>query len=179
MVSNPGFLLSGAVCSAVLAPEAVTVKGNYYRYDLHKRRKVSGPVTVDLLNVLRVGLTKTYSRLMFAFPMGFGLLTLFIRAIPALEVKKTFFEIEDVWDASVGMTLWSLPHQDFLWKLCGVLCLLTIPLYWLSYRNDLEINTTKGRYLLPRKGMEAAQIASFQREFTRLKEARQKAKKGA
>ncbi len=136
-------------------------------------------MTVDLLNVLRVGLTKTYSRLMFAFPMGFGLLTLFIRAIPALEVKKTFFEIEDVWDASVGMTLWSLPHQDFLWKLCGVLCLLTIPLYWLSYRNDLEINTTKGRYLLPRKGMEAAQIASFQREFTRLKEARQKVQKGA
>ena len=167
-------VLNGAVCSAVLTAEAVTVSGDYYRYDLHKRRKVSGPVTVDLLNVLRVGLTKTYSRLMFAVPMGFGMLALFIKAIPAVEVKKTFFEIPDVWDASVGVTFWSLPHQDFLWKLCAVLCLLTIPLYWLSYRSDLEINTTEGRYLLPRKGMDAAQIASFQREFTRLKEERRR-----
>lgn len=170
--------LQGKSCSAVLTPEAVTVSGNYYRYDLHKRRKVSGPVTLDLLNVLRVGITKTYSRLMFAFPMGFGLLALLIKSIPAIEIKKTFFEMEDVWDASVGVTLWSLPHQDFLWKLCGVLCLLTIPLYWLSYRNDLEINTTQGRYLLPRKGMGAAQVAAFQREFTRLKGARQKVRKG-
>lgn len=179
MANNPSVLLSGSVCSAVLTPEAITVKGNYYRYDVHKRRKVSGAVTVDLLNVLRVGITKTYSRLMFAFPMGFGFLALIIKAIPAIEVKKTFFEIEDVWDASVGVTLWSLPFQDELWKLCGLLCLVTIPLYWLSCRNDLEINTTQGRYLLPRKGMGAAQIAAFQREFTRLKEARQKARKGA
>ena len=179
MANNPGFLLSGSVCSALLTPEAITVSGDYYRYDLHKRRKASGPVTVDLLNVLRVGITKTYSRLMLAFPMGFGFAALLIKSIPAIEIKKTLFEIPDVWDASVGVTLWSLPHQDFLWKLCAVLCLLTIPLYWLSYRNDLEINTTQGRYLLPRKGMEAAQIASFQREFTRLKEARQKARKGA
>ncbi len=171
-------VLNGAVCSATLTDEAVTVSGNYYRYDLHKRRKVSGPVTVDLLNVLRVGLTKTYSRLMFAFPMGFGMLALFIKAIPAVEVKKTFFEIPDVWDASVGVTFWSLPHQDFLWKLCAILCLLTIPLYWLSYRNDLEINTTEGRYLLPRKGMETAQTAEFQREFSQRKAARLKAKQG-
>ena len=67
-----------------------------------------------------------------------------------------------------------LPHQDFLWKLCAALCLLTIPLYWLSYRNDLEVNTTQGRYLLPRKGMDAAQIASFQREFTKMKWERRK-----
>ena len=170
-------VLSGAVCSATLTDEDITVSGDYYRYDLHKRRKVSGRVTVDLLNVLRVGLTKTYSRLMFAVPMGFGMLALFIKAIPAVEVKKTFFEIPDVWDASVGVTFWSLPHQDFLWKLCAILCLLTIPLYWLSYRSDLEINTTEGRYLLPHKGMDAAQIAEFQREFTQRKAARLKAKK--
>lgn len=177
MGGNPGFLLSGASCSAVLTPEAVTLNGNYYRYDIHKRRKVSGTVTVDLLHVLRVGLTKTYSRLMLAVPMCFGFAALIIKAIPAIELKKTFFEIEDVWDASIGVTLWSLPHQDFLWKLCAVLCLLTIPLYWLSYRNDLEVNTTQGRYLLPRKGMGAAQIASFQREFTQAKTARQQARK--
>lgn len=173
----PDTVLNGAVCSATLTSEAVTVSGDYYRYDLHKRVKVSGRVTVDLLNVLRVGITKTYSRLMFAFPMGFGLLALLIKSIPAIEVKKTFFEIPDVWDASVGVTLWSLPGQDFLWKLCGVLCLLTIPLYWLSYRNDLEINTTQGRYLLPPKGMEKAQINQFQREFTRLKEERRRQQK--
>lgn len=167
--------LQGKSCSAVLTPEAVTVSGDYYRYDVHKRRKVSGPVTVDLLDVLRVGLTKTYSRLMFAFPMGFGFAALLIKAIPSIGYEKEI--IEDVY--SVGVTLWSVPFQEEAWKLCAILCLLTIPLYWLSYRNDLEINTTQGRYLLPRKGMEAAQIASFQREFTRLKEARQKAKKGA
>lgn len=173
MTNNPGVLLSGAVCSAVLTPEAVTVKGNYYRYDVHKRRKVSGSVTVDLLNVLRVGLAKTYSRLMFAFPMGFGMLALFIKAIPSIGYEKEI--IEDVY--SVGVTLWSVPFQEEAWKLCAILCLLTIPLYWLSYRKDLEINTTQGRYLLPRKGMGAAQIASFQREFTKLKEERRKTAK--
>ena len=168
-------VLSGAVCSATLTDEDITVSGDYYRYDLHKRRKVSGRVTVDLLNVLRVGLTKTYSRLMFAVPMGFGMLALFIKAIPSIGYEKEI--IEDVY--SVGVTLWSVPFQDELWKLCAIACLLTIPLYWLSYRNDLEINTTEGRYLLPRKGMEAAQIAEFQREFTKRKGARRKARKDA
>ena len=167
-------VLNGAVCSATLTDEAVTVSGDYYRYDLHKRRKVSGLVTVDLLNVLRVGLTKTYSRLMFAFPMGFGMLALFIKAIPSIGYEKEI--IEDVY--SVGVTLWSVPFQEEAWKLCAILCLLTIPLYWLSYRNDLEINTTQGRYLLPRKGMDAAQIAEFQREFSQRKAARLKAKQG-
>lgn len=156
----PDTVLNGAACSAVLAEEAVTVSGDYYRYDLHKRCKVSGSVTIDLLGVLRIGFTKTYSRRMLAVPMGFGMLALLIRSIP-------------------GVWLWRLPFQDELWKLCGVLCLLTIPLYWWSYRDDLEINTIQGRYLLPRKGMDAALIASFQREFTRLKEARQRAKKMA
>lgn len=168
-------VLSGAVCSATLTDEDITVSGDYYRYDLHKRRKVSGRVTVDLLNVLRVGLTKTYSRLMFAVPMGFGMLALLIKSIPSIGYEKEI--IEDVY--SVGVTLWSVPFQDELWKLCAIACLLTIPLYWLSYRNDLEVNTTEGRYLLPRKGMEAAQIAEFQREFTKRKGARRKARKDA
>lgn len=169
-------VLTGTACSAVLTPEAITISGDYYRYNLHKRVKLSGSVTVDLLNVLRVGFTKTYSRLMLAISMAFGFLALGIKAFPAIEIKKTLFEIPDIYSADVGVTFWSLPHQDFLWKVCGVLCLLSIPLYWLSYRNDLEINTIQGRYLLPRKGMEAAQIAAFQREFTRLKGERQKAK---
>lgn len=79
----------------------------------------------------------------------------------------------------MGVTLWSVPFQDTAWKLCAVACLLTIPLYWLSYRKDLELNTTEGRYLLPRKGMEAAQIDRFQREFTRRKEERRRAAKRA
>lgn len=107
---------------------------------------------------------------MFAVPMGFGFATLLI---PSIGYEKEI--INDVY--SVGFTLWSVPFQDTAWKLCAILCLITIPLYWLSYRNDLEINTTQGRYLLPRKGMEAAQIASFQREFTRLKGKHRKAKK--
>lgn len=167
-------VLNGTACSATLTDEAVTVSGNYYRYDLHKRRKASGPVTVDLLNVLRVGFTKTYSRLMLAVPMGFGFAALLIKAIPSIGYEKEI--IEDVY--SVGVTLWSVPFQEEAWKLCAILCLLTIPLYWLSYRKDLEINTTQGRYLLPRKGMGAVQIAEFQREFSQRKAARLKAKQG-
>lgn len=174
MDGRPGFLLNGASASCVLTSEAVTVSGDYYRYDLHKRVKVSGPVTVDLLNVMRVGITKTYSRLMFLFPMCFGFAALLIKAIPSIGYEKDI--IEDVW--SVGFTLWQLPFQETAWKLCAVLCLLTIPLYWLSYRNDLEINTTQGRYLLPRKGMDGAQITAFQQQFTRLKEERRRAGKG-
>lgn len=173
MDSNPGYLLSGASASCVLTSEAVTISGDYYRYDLHKRVRTSGPVTVDLLNVMRVDFTKTYSRLMFAFPMGFGFLALLIKAIPSIGYEKDI--IEDVW--SVGVTLWQLPFQEEAWKLCAALCLLTIPLYWLSYRKDLEINTTQGRYLLPRKGMDGAQITAFQQQFTRLKEERRRTKK--
>lgn len=153
--------------------EAVCIKGTYYRYDLHKRRRVSGPMTVDLLDVLRVGLTKTYSRLMFLFPMCFGFAALIIKAIPAVEIS--YEVIPDVY--SVGYTFWNVPFQDTAWKICAALCLLTIPLYWLSYRNDLEINTTKGRFLLPRKGMAPQEIVAFQQEFTHLKEERRKAVK--
>ena len=167
------FILSGFSCSCALSAEVITINGSYYRYDLHKRRRVSVPVSVDLLNVMRVGLTKTYSRLMLAVPMCFGFAALGIKALPSVGYEKEI--IEDVY--SVGVTLWSVPFQDAAWKLCAVLCLLTIPLYWLSYRNDLEVNTTQGRYLLPRKGMDAAQIASFQRAFTQAKMARQKQNK--
>lgn len=167
-------ILTGASCSCALTDEAVTIRGDYYRYDLHKRVRVSGRVTVDLLDVLRVGFTKTYSRLMLAIPMAFGFLALGIKAIPSIGYEKEI--IEDVY--SVGVTLWSVPFQDVAWKVCGVLCLLTIPLYGLSYRNDLELNTTQGRYLLPRKGMDPEEIAAFQRAFTGLKAARQKSRKG-
>lgn len=170
MDSNNMFILSGFSCSCALSAEVITINGSYYRYDLHKRRRVSGPVTVDLLDVLRVGLTKTYSRLMFLFPMCFGFAALGIRALPSVGYEKEI--IEDVY--SVGFTLWSVPFQETAWKLCAVLCLLTIPLYWLSYHNDLEINTTKGRFLLPRKGMKAQDIANFQQAFSALKAERLK-----
>lgn len=39
-------VLNGAVGSVVLTAEAVTVSGDYYRYDLHRRRKVSRSVKV-------------------------------------------------------------------------------------------------------------------------------------
>ncbi len=167
------FLLPGYFCSCTLSEAVITITGSYYRYDLHKRRRVSGTVTVDLLNVLRVGLTKTYSRLMFLFPMCFGFAALGIRALPSVGYEKEI--IEDVY--SVGFTLWSVPFQETAWKLCAVLCLLTIPLYWLSYHNDLEINTTKGRFLLPRKGMKAQDIANFQQAFSALKAERLKSSK--
>ena len=166
----PNTVLNGADYSATLTKESVVISGSYFRYEYYKRRRVSGPVTVDLLNVLRVGLTKTYSRLMFLFPMCFGFAALGIRALPSVGYEKEI--IEDVY--SVGFTLWSVPFQETAWKLCAVLCLLTIPLYWLSYHNDLEINTTKGRFLLPRKGMKAQDIANFQQAFSALKAERLK-----
>ncbi len=170
----PDTVLTGTVCSATLTDEAITIKGEYCRYIGHERIKTSLPVTVDLLNVLRVGITKTYSRRMFAIPVVLGFLALLIRTIPS--VGKSIEIIPDIWSIDI-FTLWSFPHQEEIWHFLAVACVLTIPLYWLSYRKDLEINTMQGRYLLPRKGMETAQIAAFQREFTRLKGERQKAKK--
>lgn len=173
MGNNTAILLSGKNCSCALTPEAITVNGKYYRYDIHKRRPASGQITIDLLEIMRVGFAKTYSRTVFLFPMCFGFAALLIKAIPSIGYEKEI--IKDVY--SVGFTLWSVPFQDVAWKLCAALCLLTIPLYWLSYRNDLEINTTKGRFLLQRTGMDTAQISAFQREFTQLKEERRKLKK--
>jgi len=170
--------LAGQDCSCSLTAEAVTLSGEYYRFVSHKRVKTSGPVTVDLLNVLRVGFTRTYSRLKLAIPMALGCLAVLIKALPSIGGYSVEV-IPEIWSIDLIPALWSLPFQDFLWKACALGCVFTVPLYWLSYRNDLEINTMQGRYLLPRKGMEAAQIAAFQREFTRLKEERQKAKKSA
>ncbi|MEG2455146.1 MAG: hypothetical protein RSC08_02735 [Oscillospiraceae bacterium] len=168
MEPNCAVSLVGDGCTCVLTSEDVTISGNYDRYDLHKRVKASGSVTVKLTDVLRVGLTKTYSRLMLAFPMVLGLLALGIKAIPSISYEKDV--IADVW--SVGFTLWSVPFQDLAWKVCAVACLLTIPLYWLSYRNDLEVNTLRGRYLLPRKGMAAADVEMLQRAVSAAKNSR-------
>lgn len=165
MAEKTQLQLSGSACSCTLTGEAITIRGSYYRYELHRRRRVSEPVTVELEHILRIGFTQTYSRRMFAVPMCLGFAALLIRAIPSVGYEKEI--IRDVW--SVGFTLWSLPFQEEAWLLCGALCLLTIPLYWLSRRTDLEINTTRGRYLLPCRGMDRAGIAAFQREFTRRK----------
>lgn len=51
--------------------------------------------------MLRVGFTKTYSRLMLAIQMGFGMLALLIKAIPSIGYEKEI--VEDVY--SVGVTL--------------------------------------------------------------------------
>lgn len=174
---SSNIILSGQSCVCVLSDEQISIDGSYYRYDLHKRVRVAGPVAVDLMNVLRVGITKTYSRLMLLFPMCFGFAALGIKNIPSIGGYSIDI-IPDVWSIDI-LPSFSFPFQDELWKLCAFLFLATVPLYWLSYRKDLEINTTQGRYLLPRKGMEAAQISDFQWEFTRLKKARQKERKGA
>lgn len=171
----PDAVLRGAECSATLAGDTLTMDGNYYRYDNNRRVKTSGSVTVKLADVLRVGVTKTYSRRIFAVPMILGALALLVRAIPS--VGKSIDVIPDIWSIEL-FTLWSLPHQDFIWKLLAVACVLTIPLYWLSYRNDLEVNTARGRYLLPRKGMDKAAAEAFQRAVYQQKESCRKAGKG-
>lgn len=154
--------LRGKYCSCSLAADVVRVEGVYYRYIGHKRRKITEPLTVPVSRVLRVGETTTYSRAMLAIPMTVGLLALLIRGIPVLGVL--FPVIPDVY--YIGPVLWRLPHQIETWCLLGILCLLTIPLYLLSYRRDMEINTTQGRFLLPRKGMKKSDISTFQQAFT-------------
>ena len=170
----PDTVLNGAVCSAALSTAAITINGEYYRYIDHRRVRTSIPVTVDLSDILRVGVTKTYSRRMFAVPVTLGFLALLVRAIPS--VGKSIEIIPNIWSINL-FTLWSFPHQETIWHFLAVACVLTIPLYWLSYRKDLEVNTIRGRYLLPQKGMAPAQIINFQREFTRLKEERRRVKK--
>lgn len=157
--------LHGKHCSCALENGVVQVEGSYYQYIGHKRTKTSAPLSVPASQVLRVGETTTYSRAMLAIPMTFGLLALAIRAIPMLGF--TVPVIPDVY--YVGKVFWRIPCQVKMWSLCAVLCLLTIPLYALSYRRDIEINTTQGRFLLPKKGMNERDIAVFQRMFTAAK----------
>lgn len=157
--------LHGKHCSCSLANGVVRAEGSYYRYVGHKRVKATAPLTVPVSQVLRVGETKTYSRALLAVPMTFGLLALAIKAFPVLGIYLPV--IPGVYYA--GKLFWRLPYQVEAWSLCGVLCLLTIPLYWLSYRRNIEINTTQGRFLLPRKGMKESDITVFQQAFTAAK----------
>lgn len=154
--------LQGKHCSCSLANGVVRAEGVYYQYVGHKRTKTTEPLAVPVTQVLRVGETTTYSRTMLAIPMTFGLLTVLIRGIPALGVL--FPVIPDVY--YIGPILWRLPYQIEAWRLCAVLCLLTIPLYGLSYRRDMEINTTQGRFLLPKRGMKKSDISVFKQAFT-------------
>lgn len=157
--------LCGTVCSCALSDGQMLIQGRYYRYENHKRIPASGRLSVSISDVLRVGFTKTYSKRMFLFPVVFGCLALIIKSIPSISVDM---DVLDTFSITL-ITIWALPFQDVLWEACGVLCLLTIPLYWLSRRNDLEINTIEGRFLLPCTGMTDEQIADFQQQFTKQK----------
>lgn len=128
---------------------------------------MSGLATIKIEDILRVGLTKTYSRCVYLLPMCLGFAALIIKSIPAIAVS--FEIIPDVW--SIDYTVWSVPFQDIAWEICGIACLLTIPLYCLSYRKDLEINSIKGRYLIPQNGMSTADIAAFQQAILQIKAA--------
>lgn len=157
--------LHGKHCSCSLENGVVRAEGTYYRYAGHRRVKTTAPLTVPLSQVLRVGETKTYSRALLAIPMTFGFLALAIKAIPVLGLL--FPVIPGIYYA--GKVFWRLPYQVEAWSLCAILCLLTIPLYWLSYRRNIEINTTQGRFLLPKKGMKASDVSVFQQAFTAAK----------
>lgn len=130
-------ILQGNNCSCALADDAVILEGSYYRYELHKRKKMSGIVTIDVRGVLRVGITRTYSRFLLLIPMCLGFITLTLKQVSSSDSN--------------------------IWLYCAVLCLVTILPYRLSYRNDLEINAMQGRYLLPYQGMSPQDVLSFQR----------------
>jgi len=156
--------LIGKTCACTLENGAVTMEGAYRRYERHKRIKASEPITVDLKDVLRVGVTKTYSRSKFLIPTFFGFAAIAVKSIPSLDA--TFELVPDFW---VTCTLWSIPFQDVAWQILGALCLLTIPVYWLSCRKDLEVNTMRGRFLLSQKGMDAQAIIAFQNAVSQAK----------
>lgn len=62
MENSNAFPLVGSVCSCSLSPDFISINGNYYLYSDNKRLKTSGPITIDLLNVMRIGITKTSLR---------------------------------------------------------------------------------------------------------------------
>lgn len=155
-------VLRGKRCACTLTGDVVRVEGSYYRYEGHRRKRTAQPMAVPVAQVLRLDETKTYSRGLLAVPMGFGFLALLIKSIPVLGVL--FPIIPQVY--YTGWVFWRLPFQLEAWSLCAVLCLLSVPLYLLSYRRDLELNTMQGRFLLPTRGMEKADIALLQQGFT-------------
>lgn len=140
----------------ILTDKRIYVGGTYYVNYLHKLTKHSGTIAIDLKDIMRVGITKTYSRRMFAIPMLFGALALISKAIPAIEFDIPIFGLFDY-----TVTLWSFAHQDTAFLLFGLLFLATIPLYWLSYRKLLEINTLQGGYCITTKGVDKAKIDNF------------------
>lgn len=146
----------------VVSDKRVYIGGRYYLYEHHRLKRREGKIAVPLKDVMRVGITKTYSRLMLLVPMLFGVLALLIKAIPSIGIQISFVDIPILEDILAwSYTFWSLPYQDTMWYLCAALCFLTIPLYWLSYRKLLEINTTQGRYCLSCKGISKAVIDKF------------------
>lgn len=157
--------LKGKDFLCILNEASIGISGTYYRYDLHKKVKISDTQVISLNDILRVGMTKTYSRFRYMIPMGLGALSLFIKSLP--EIGYSVDVIPDVY--SIGFTLWSIPFQDVAWKLSALLCLASIPFYWLSYQNDLEINTMKGRFLLPCKDISKVDILNFQQKFSEFK----------
>lgn len=155
----------GKKAALFVAETRLYVSGTFYKFANHKHIKQQGNLAIPNSAVLRIGLTKTYSRRMLLLPMLFGCMTLIIKAIPSLEISIPI--IKDIW--SIGYTFWSVPYQDFLSNLCMLAFIATLPLYWLSYRNSLEVNTTQGRYLLYKDGMDSTDILEVIQAVTQQK----------
>lgn len=153
--------ICGDLCTCELEDHAIKVSGEYYLYNNHKRQRYKGTVEADIKDIMRIGMTKTYSRDALAFPMILGIATLIIKKFPKIEIDYDIIPIF----FSVGHTFWELPYQDILWAFCAMAFVIALICYRLSYRTDLEINTVKGRFLLPCKGAEIEEILLFQKAF--------------
>lgn len=125
----------------LLTDKHVYLGGNYYLRKNHKLTRYNGGVFIKNADVMRLGVSKSYSRLMLAIPMVLGLLALYIKAVPALEISSPWLA-----DFLPKITFWAWEQQDTAFIIVGLLCVATVPLYLASYKKLLEVTTPYGSY---------------------------------
>lgn len=162
------FSLRGEKCSCTVEGSDLSISGRYFRYAGHERHPYSGSVRIPLKGVMRIGMTKTYSRRMFLVPVVCGALAVLIKSIPSLSFSP--LGQTPVLSDLTSVTFWSVPGQDFLWHLFAVLFVLTLPLNWISNRKYVEVNAVCGRFLFSDAGMTKEQIFLFEQRAASRKE---------
>lgn len=151
-------------CVCAVSDIRLYIQGTYHIYYNHKLKKQNVPLAIPLSDVLRVGITKTYSRTAFLFSMFLGMITLFVNQAMDDSVLGDIYEF--------GQKIWNLPDPDNIVRVLAVLFVLSLLGYLFSYRNWIEVNTTRGRFCLSKRGISKHRIEGFGKQVAILKQNR-------
>lgn len=146
-------------CTCSLTTEAVFIQGTYARNNKGFLTLEKGQMEIPLSDVLRVGMTTTYDKKNMVAFMLVGLVFVFTRFFPLLfTFSEVFYGLAKIVQSMKGIQ-----------SITGLLFLVMVVYYFMSFQKLLEFNTIEGRFVIPDKHINKAQLEAFQYAFESFK----------